>query len=154
MLIFQDECIKRYPPQGTLLGSSRHSAEELVNTPTPPCWGISLLLGKASLAGDNLLCTRSAWGLRWGRNHQHTLRGKQQSSTCWGKLTSSAVLGETATNALCGDNNNLRLDGEITTSTLLGKQPPICRHLRWGNSNLQARWGTISPQSCWGKGHL
>jgi hypothetical protein len=39
---------KEYPPQGTLLGSMRHSAEELVTAPIPPCWGITLLLGKGN----------------------------------------------------------------------------------------------------------
>ena len=55
MLILHDECIKKYPPQGTLLGSSKHSAEELDNTPTSTLLGNSTAAGeRTTLTGDDL----------------------------------------------------------------------------------------------------
>ena len=43
---------KKYPPQGTLLGSSRDSAEELDNTP------ISTPLGNSTAAGKRTTLTK------------------------------------------------------------------------------------------------
>ena len=75
---------KKYPPQGTLLGSTRHSAEELVNIPLSTLLGNNTAAGKMQpLLGKNLLCTQSARETARDKHHQHSV-GIQQSLTCFG----------------------------------------------------------------------
>ena len=75
-IFFHDECIKKCPPQGTLLRSTRHSAEELVNTPISTLLGNSTAAGnKATLAGEEPPLHPIRSGIAGDKNPQCTLWG-------------------------------------------------------------------------------
>ena len=91
MLILHDECIKKYPPQGALLRSTRHSAEELVNTP------ISTPLGNNTAAGKKVT-------LAGEKPPLHPIRPGNR----WGIRTTNALCGETTVFDLLGEKNQPR----------------------------------------------
>ena len=121
---------KKRPPQGILLGSTRHFVEELVNSPiSTPLGNSTAAAGKRyPLLGKNLLCTQSA----------RELSGIRTTNALCGDTTISDLL-EIYIH-LCFENPHRYL------VTSLGKCSQI---LRWGNSNLQTHLGMHHSITCW-----
>ena len=135
---------KKYPPQGTLLSSSRHSAEELATAPISTLPGIALLLGnRQPLLGIQILCTQPSRGHAGeyllctppSRGHAgdtdpslHSV-GIPQSLTCWG-YRSQLCFGNPHRYSRWGNEQSSTCWGN-TIQTLLGER----QLLRWGGPN-------------------